>query len=173
MNEILIPVEVKYYIENIEFSGVKEHNVGDIYYFNPDRYIDIELQDSGFFIPIDNSKCSFYCDTTELDFNNKLYNYGEKLDIEGIADSTIDDLCYIGYIKKVVKSLETSEEKTKDKPKNKSKKKKNFKYGDVAKKLDVAFKDFKSKALSLGIEIGKANDKIAKSKMTEILKALQ
>lgn len=173
MNEILIPVEVKYYIENIEFSGVKEHNVGDIYYFNPDKYIDIELKDSGFFIPIDNSKCNFYCDTTELDFNGKIYTYSELLDIDGIADSVIDDLCYIGYVKKVVKDSEAVLPKVKSQDKPKAKKKKNFKYGDIAKKLELAFKDFKSKAISLGIEVGKANDKIAKSKMTEILKALQ
>jgi len=173
MEEILIPMEVKYHIESIEFSGVKEYQIGDIYYYNPDRYIDMELSDSGFFNPINSSKCNFYCNTTELDFNGNTYEYGELLDIENVAEDALDNLCFIGYIKKKLKenNKEVKKEIKKTSIKNKKRKAKTFKYSDVAKQLGIAFKDLKNKASSLGLEIDKANDKISKTKMNKILEA--
>lgn len=167
MEELQIPVEVIHDIGEIySIYGVSTYKTGDIFMFDPNHSMHIELEDSGYFKQIDNSKCDFYSLYPDLDMGDKHYNIGEKLNVENVSDDALMALTFAGRIRKELKS----ESK---KPVKNKKKTKTFKYKDIAKALNIKFSELKKKAISLNIKIDDRDKKVAKAKMNRIIEALK
>ena len=182
---IIIPVLVKYDIEEISFSGVKNHKAGEVFQFNPEVFMHIELEDSGFFEQIDNSECKFICNTPVMNFNNKVYEYNDILETDGVADSTLFDLAVIGNIRKeLLKTSKYYQKPTvikipkvvikKDKPDVKIKPDNRVTYLSIAKELDMPFADFKKLTQEkTGKKIAHHSNKITKAQKKKILEAIK
>lgn len=177
MEELQIPVEVINDIGEIySIYGVSTYKTGDIFMFNPNHSMHIELEDSGYFKQIDNSRCNFYSLYPELDMGSGCYCFNEKIDIENISDDALNALTFVGRIRKELKTnkeLETAKQKPESKIKKENKKVKTFKYKDIAKALNIKFSELKKKAIALNIEIADRDKKVGKKKMNELIEALK
>jgi len=171
MEELQIPVEVINDIGEIySIYGVSTYKTGDIFMFDPNHSMHIELEDSGYFKQIDNSKCDFYSLYPDLNMGDRHYDIDEKINVENISDDALTALTFTGRIRKELKT--SKPEKLKENNKKK-KVNKTFKYKDVAKALSIKFSELKKKANALNIEIADKDKKIAKKKMNEIIEALK
>lgn len=164
---IEIPVIVKYDIGEIySHYGISEYKTGDIYLFDPNHSMDVELDDSGFFEQIDNSKCDFICNEA-MELGGIQYEQDEMVkDLTQVSDEALNCLVLIGRIKKILQGQKPVKEVVQSKPKTKPK------YSDIAKALNLSFAELKKRAKEIDIEIKKASDKLSKKKMTEIIGTL-
>ncbi len=170
-SEIRIPMEVTYDIGEIYFHyGIEKYYTGDICYYNPDHDMYQFLMEKGFFKPIDNDKCTFYCNDVILDLDGHRYNYDDEIDIKKISEEALESLLLTGMIRKEVndgKLVKNTNSKTS------KKKKTSYKYSNIARALNISFKEVREKARMLDIELKKASDKISKKKMNEIIEAIK
>lgn len=173
MEEIIIPMIAN---EDIEESipamgiGCKK---GDIFLYNPENQIHVNLKDNGVLKEVPNKKCDFICNfTPRLDIGNREYKFGEVVEQENIEPTTLYNLTYIGYLKKVVKENKNdSDNKSKEKVKPKTK---TITYSKLAKEYDLKPKDFKAIILEkLGYNILDMRTNVPSTKLRKIKKVLE
>ena len=172
MEGTTFPVEVINDIGEIySIYGVSTYKTGDIFMFDPNHSMHIELEDSGYFKQVDNSKCDFYSLYPDLNLGDKFYDIDEKIDVKDLSEDALNSLTIVGRIRKQLKSNDKKELKLENK--SKKAKRQSFKYKDIAKALNIKFSELKKKAIALNIEISDRDKKIAKSKMNQLIEALK
>lgn len=167
MDNILIPMIALCDIEeSIPAMGIGCKK-GDIFLFDPDNQLHQVLKDSNSFAEVDNSKCKFYCNfQPRLEIGNKEYEFGEEINTKNLNNTVLNNLAYIGYIKKVLKT--SVKEKTKNTT-TKKKKINSITYSKLAKDLNCKTADFKKIVVeNLGYDIADMRKKVPALKLRKI-----
>lgn len=169
MEQVLIPVRCRYDIPSLNPMSMPSYKAGDIFMFNPYHEIHVELDEHNCFEEIDNDLCNFICQYPNVVLGKKQYKVGEKIadkDIKALKDEVIANLCYVGYIQKVLKS--SSDNITK---KPKAKKSTSETFATLARKLEVDNATFKKTIFDeLGIEVKDMRKKVPLQTKKKILK---
>lgn len=172
MEQILIPMFATCNIEeSVPATGIG-CKAGDLFLFNPDNELHIELDDSGCFKPIPNSECEFYALYSPLRIGDKVYHYDDLVDVSNVNDMLLDDLILIGYLKKVYNKVNKNKF-----PKTKNKSNKNNKpkvtYSSLAKELNIDPKQFKQLCLEVLDEKIDMRKGVSKAKEKKIRASLK
>lgn len=178
MEEILIPMECLYDIPSLNHMSMPDYKKGDIFMFNPDHEVHVELYEHGVFKEVENNLCEFICQYLGLNINGHIYKIGEKVadkDIESCDESTLKNLYNIGYIQKKLINNKQDKKQVKKKTKTtKAKNKPSETYSTLAKKLSKNKDEFKKAVLdSLGIDIKDMRKKVPSNIKKKIIGALK
>lgn len=169
MEQVLIPVRCRYDIPSLNPMSMPSYKAGDIFMFNPYHEIHVELDEHNCFEEIDNDLCNFICQYPNVVLGTKQYKVGEKIadkDIKLLQDEVIANLCYVGYIQKVLKSSSDNTAK-----KSKAKKHPSETFTILAKQIGISKDEFKKKIFDeLGIEVKDMRKKVPLKTKNKILK---
>lgn len=176
-DKIIIPMIAK---EDIEESipamgiGCKK---GEVFMYDPENQIHVNLKDNGVLADMPNNKCDFICNFfPRLELGNHEYEFGEVVNQKNIDKTVLFNLTFIGYLKKVVKTEEPkqkAEKKEKSQSKTKTNKN-NITYTKLAKEYKLSAKDFKEKiAEKLGYNISDMRKNVPSVKLRAIKKILE
>lgn len=171
MEEILIPMIAKCKIEeSIPAMGIACKK-GDIFMFNPYNEIHVALYDSDLFKNIPKDQCTFFCKYIGGLNLGKFYKYNEEIDTTELTEENLNDLCMLGYIKKVYNKTKTNSKKS---VKNKTTKKPvSETYTSIARKFNKKSDEFKKAVFELtGIEIKDMRKKAPLKEYNKIIEAL-
>lgn len=175
MNEILIPVKCIYDIPSLNEMAMPSYKAGDIFLFNPFHEVHVELDEHGCFQELENDLCDFICQYPQSNINGNIYQIGDKItneDIEKTDEDVIRNLCYVGYIQKILKKP-TKKSSEKNNKKQKAKKTTSETFATLARKYAIDKDVFKKKLLDeLGIEVKDMRKKVPLKLKSKIIKLL-
>lgn len=175
IEEILIPMRCLYDIPSLNEMSMPSYKAGDIFLFNPFHEVHVELDEHGCFQELENKLCDFICQYPQSNINGNIYNVGDKIaskDIENTDEDVIRNLCYIGYIQKVVKK-ENKKPSVKNNKTSKAKKTNAETYTTIARKFAIDKDMFKKRLLDeLGIEVKDMRKKVPLNLKKKIIKLL-
>ena len=132
--------------EKIEATNIfNEVNIGDVFYYDQDSIFHKEIFDAGFLEKIPNEKCSFVSNEFNLNMGDKIYKFGEPVDLSNVQDIIIDRLVVSGCVKKIYHpNIKIETKKIVKVSKEKPKKVKKNSYAKIAKELNLTPKKFKT-----------------------------
>ena len=171
LETIEIPVKCRFDIPSLNQMAMPSYKAGDIFLFNPYHEVHVELDEHGCFEEIDNNLCDFICQYPNAVLGSKDYKVGEKIadkDIKALDENVIRDLCYVGYIQKILKTKTSSNNKSKN---QKAKNSPSETYALLARKIGIDNATFKKTIFDeLGIEVKDMRKKVPLKTKTKILK---